>query len=114
VTLDGSDEIDRLPPDIETAVFRIVQEGLTNIQRHSGSTVARIHLGKEPRSVRLEIEDEGRGMPAHLRGREAAMAAAGVGIAGMRERVRELGGQLEIQSEDQGTRIMVTLPISGP
>jgi PAS domain S-box-containing protein len=114
VTFEAPEEIDRLRPDFETAVFRIMQEALTNIQRHSGSAVARVRLEREPQSVRLQIEDEGRGMPGHLRGREEAMAAAGVGIAGIRERVRELGGRVEIQSEDRGTRIVVTLPLSGP
>jgi PAS domain S-box-containing protein len=112
VTLDAPDELARLPADLETAVFRIIQEGLTNVQRHSGSTVAHIRLAREPDAFRFEIEDEGRGMPEHLRAHDEALASAGVGIAGMQERVRELDGLLRIRSGEQGTRISVTFPLT--
>ena len=112
VTLDLPDELDRLPAEVETAVFRIVQEALTNIQRHSGSAVARIRLYKRDNVLHLAIEDEGRGMPAHLRDEERMFAASGVGIAGMRERTRELGGSVRIESRDKGTAVLMTLPIS--
>jgi signal transduction histidine kinase len=111
VKLTAPEELDRLPSELETAVFRIVQEALTNIQRHSGSAVADIRLEKEPRSIRLEIEDKGHGLPAHLRDQQEALMASGVGIAGIRQRVRELGGKMQIESEDRGTRIVVNLPI---
>lgn len=111
-TLDAPEQIGRLPRETETAVFRIVQEALTNIQRHSGSNVARIRLQREPTRVQLEIEDEGRGMPHHLRNRDGALAASGLGIAGMQQRVRELGGRMDIHSEDYGTRIAITLPVA--
>ena len=111
VTLDVPDELERLPIEMETAVFRIVQEVLTNIQRHSGSTVASIRLRREPHTLTLEIRDEGRGIPPALRGDENTLAAAGVGIAGMRERARELGGRMEIRSDDHGTTVAVRLPI---
>ena len=96
--------------DAETLVFRIVQEALTNIQRHSGSTVARIRLEKEQNEIRLEIEDDGRGLPEDLR-EKTALTAAGVGMAAIQQRVRELGGQLQIQSRERGTSIVVTMPI---
>ena len=112
VTLDAPDDLERLPADLETAAFRIIQEALTNIQRHSGSTVAHIRLDKQPEGIRLEIEDKGRGMPEHLRADEGALASAGVGVAGMQERVRELGGRLEIRSHDQGTTVTVTFPLN--
>jgi len=89
-----------------------VQEALTNVQRHSGSRVATIRIEKRPHRIGLEIEDEGRGLPAHLRERNAALVASGVGIAGIQERVRELDGEVRIESQDRGTKIVVTLPVS--
>jgi len=111
VTLDLPDELERLPMEMETAVFRIVQEALTNIQRHSGSTVVKIHLERQPQVLKLEIADRGRGLPAALRDNESMLAAAGVGIAGMRERARELGGRMDVRSGDKGTTVTVSLPI---
>lgn len=111
VTLDLPDEIERLPIEMETAVFRIVQEALTNIQRHAGSTVAKIHIERQPQVLKLEVADHGRGLPAALRNNENMLAAAGVGIAGMRERARELGGRVDVQSGDGGTTVTVSLPI---
>src|SRR5204862_3347313 len=98
---------------VETAVFRIVQEALTNIQRHSGSTVARIRLEAEGDHLHLEVEDEGRGMPPHLRDGQRIFAAYGVGIAGMHERARELGGSMRVESREKGTAVLVTLPLNG-
>jgi PAS domain S-box-containing protein len=111
VKLTAPEELNRLPPELETALFRIVQEALINVQRHSGSAVAQIRLERQTRSIRLEIEDEGRGLPKHLRNHNGALAASGVGIAGIQQRVRELGGEMQIESEDRGTRIVVNLPI---
>ncbi|MEK6374795.1 MAG: PAS domain S-box protein [Acidobacteriota bacterium] len=111
VTVDAPDDLERFPGDLETAVFRIIQEALTNIQRHSGSAIAHIRLEKQAEGIRLEIEDEGRGMPEDLRADEGALASAGVGIAAMQQRVTELGGRLQIQSQDRGTRIIVTFPL---
>jgi PAS domain S-box-containing protein len=112
-TLDLPDELDRLPAELETALFRIVQESLTNIQRHSGSRVATIRLEMCGNALCLTIADEGHGMPPHLRGAPAILGATGVGIAGMRERARELGGTLSIESGETGTTVRVTLPLSG-
>jgi PAS domain S-box-containing protein len=111
-TLEAREEMSRLPPDLETAVFRIVQEALTNIQRHSGSKVAKILLERHPQHLRLEITDEGRGMPQELRDSPNALLASGVGIVGIQQRVRELGGKMEIESGDDGTRLLVTLPVA--
>lgn len=111
VKLTAPDELDRLPSELESAVFRIVQEALTNIQRHSGSAVADVRLEQLGRTIRLEIKDEGSGLPAQFRRHPEAMAASGVGIAVIQERARELGGQMLIESEDRGTRIVVNLPI---
>jgi PAS domain S-box-containing protein len=110
-TLDVPDEIGQLPREMETVLFRIVQEALTNIQRHSGSAIATLRLRREPNRVRLEIEDKGRGLPRHLRNHDQALAASGLGIAGMQQRVRELGGRMDIRSEDGGTTISITIPL---
>src|SRR5205814_10180137 len=98
VILDLPSELDPLPLELATALFRIVQEGLTNVQRHSGSAVASIRLKRMPQGLNLEIEDQGRGIPKSFRDNETLLAASGVGVAGIRERVRELGGQMQIES----------------
>jgi PAS domain S-box-containing protein len=99
-----------IPHEIETALFRVIQEALTNIQRHSGSGVARIGIEGSSDSLRLRIADEGRGIPLHLRDHPEALFASGVGMAGIRERVEDLGGELQVESSDRGTNIVVTLP----
>jgi len=111
VMLDLPEQLERLPLETETAVFRIVQEALTNVQRHSGSAVATIRLLKKPDALELEVHDEGRGMPAGLRTPEELRLGSGVGIAGMIERVRDLDGHMEYQSPGGGTRLLVTLPV---
>jgi len=112
VTLDLPDELKRLPIATETALFRIIQEALTNIRRHSGSRVAGIRMEREPGMLMVDIRDDGRGVPLQLRGDETVLAAAGVGIASMRERARELGGSMNVQSDDRGTAIEIRLPIA--
>jgi signal transduction histidine kinase len=113
VELAGPPDLGRLPAEVETTLFRIVQEGLTNIHRHSGSTCARITLTADLDSIVLVIEDRGHGLPP------AATAAAngdphlpGMGIISMRERLRPLGGQLTIQSSARGTIVSTTVPLS--
>lgn len=112
VELDLPPKTDRLPREIETTFFRIVQEALVNIHRHSGSPIARICLTHTDRDATLIIQDEGRGMasssPEDTRTR---IGKLGVGITGMRERVRQLDGRLDIQSGRGGTTITVTIPI---
>lgn len=110
VTVDAEGDLDRLPHGIETAAFRIVQEALANVQRHSGSGVARIAVAREPNVLRISVEDEGHGLPADLRDHPSVFAR-GVGLAGMRERARELGGTIDIHSGDMGTMISVSLPL---
>jgi two-component system NarL family sensor kinase len=111
VNLDLSSDFERLPRDVETMMFRVVQEGLTNIHRHSGSASARIYLAADAEQVVLELSDQGRGMPVNLQG--ATVEQLGVGIAGMRERVRQLGGRLEILSDKHGTTLRVLQPQPG-
>jgi two-component system, NarL family, sensor kinase len=102
----------RLPQEAETALFRIVQESLTNIQRHSGAQTARIHLHGDSASVNLEVSDRGHGMDkkAIERGNGTG-TRLGVGILGMRERMAQLGGKLEIESSPSGTTVRVSMPI---
>ncbi len=106
VQLDVPPDLERMPEQIEIAVFRIVQECLSNIHRHSGSAKAWIRVVREGNNLRVEVEDEGEGMPA-----AHALGYAGVGLAGIRERVIQLGGQLEIHSSSHGTQITVILPL---
>lgn len=114
LALDLPDEGVRLPQAVETTLFRIVQEGLTNIHRHSGSTMAEIRLLTDAQSVVLEVRDEGHGIPpSGLRRCDRIGPAVGVGIAGMRERVRQFGGRLELTSNSQGTLVRATLPLGG-
>ena len=101
VDLELDPAVGRLPGELETAVFRIVQECLTNIHRHSESKSASIAITRDMNKIKLEIQDRGRGMPMPT-------PRAGVGIQGMRERARQLGGALEIQSASDGTRVTAT------
>jgi len=111
VDLDLPAAFDRLPQDVETALFRVVQEALINIHRHAGSATARIRLNAAADRLMLEIEDRGRGMTPDLLSRVVAGGGAGVGIAGMRERLEQLGGSLEIIANDPGTTIRAIVPL---
>jgi len=111
VHLDLPPELGRLQEDVEIALFRAVQEALTNVHRHSGSSSVDICIKLDAEQVRLEIKDNGRGISQKYLTRLADGDAGGVGIAGMRERVRELGGSLEIQSNKTGTKVIVAIPI---
>jgi signal transduction histidine kinase len=101
----------RLPQEAETALFRIVQESLSNIQRHSGSPTARIRLDGNPEGITLEISDDGHGFTeAKGKSRNQPGARFGVGIVGMHERMAQLGGSLEVESSKSGTIVRATLP----
>ena len=109
ICLDVAEDFGRLPRDMELLVFRIVQECLTNIHRHSGSKTASICISQSGERVMVEVRDTGKGMsPAKLA--EIQTRGSGVGIRGMRERVRQFNGKLEIESGNSGTRIFVTIP----
>src|ERR1700719_1663872 len=112
VALDLAEDFGRLPREAETAIFRVVQECLTNIHRHSGSPSAKIRLRQRDEQVTVEIADRGKGIPPEKKEQMGSSGAPGVGIRGMRERLRELGGTLEIHSNGNGTVIEVRLPIS--
>jgi PAS domain S-box-containing protein len=101
----------RLPQDVETAVFRVVQECLTNVHRHSGSPVAKICLARSNGHVRVEVADQGKGIPPEKKAAMNSAGMPGVGIRGMRERLRQLGGTLQITSNGCGTVIVAELPV---
>jgi two-component system, NarL family, sensor kinase len=110
VRLHVAEDFGRLPTEVETTLFRIVQESLTNVHRHSGSTTAEIRLRRLQNEVRLEVLDTGVGMPVKKR-LNGDDAKAGVGILGMSERVRQLGGSFVISAGAPGTRITASLPV---
>ena len=103
-------EFERLSPDVETTLLRIVQESLTNVYRHSGSKVAGVRVVKGSSAITLRVWDEGKGLVQTLDGSEGT-ASLGVGILGMRERVQQLGGTMEVHSNHPGTVIEVVLPL---
>lgn len=110
VEVEIADSITRLPTDVETALFRIVQECLTNVHRHSGSQKASVRLYRADADLKLEIRDQGRGMPAAVPVGEM-QSAPGVGLQGIRERVLQLRGNLEIISNNgAGTAVIATIP----
>ena len=112
VDLDCPNDFGRLPRIVETAAFRLVQECLTNIHRHSGSPTAKIRLRHSDHEVTVEVEDKGKGIPADKLEEMASVGIPGVGITGMRERVRQLGGTLDIGSSGSGTTVRARLPVS--
>jgi signal transduction histidine kinase len=113
VTLELSPVIGRLGPNIEISVFRIVQECLTNIYRHSGSKTARIKIWPSREDlITVQVCDEGKGMSSGNGVSPSREANHGVGLSGMRERVRELGGTLEIRSNGSGTTVTAALPLA--
>ncbi len=111
VDLKVSPNFGRLPQEIETTLFRVVQEGLTNVHRHSKSPTASIRLSRRATGVKLEITDRGQGMPTKaLHSGNQKSGKLGVGIMGMSERARQLGGRLEIDSSGRGTTVRVMIP----
>jgi PAS domain S-box-containing protein len=106
-----SDRFGRLPRDMELAVFRLVQESLTNIHRHSGSKRATIEIFRTPEHVLLEVRDEGKGISREKLA-EIQSRGAGFGIRGMRERARQFDGEMTIESDGTGTLFRVTIPMS--
>jgi len=111
VDLEFSADFGRLSRDSETAIFRTVQECLTNIHRHSGSSTARIRIAAFDNEIHVEVEDRGKGISPEKQLEMASAGTPGVGIRGMRERLRQLGGSLEIESDGNGTRIVARLPV---
>jgi len=111
VDLDLPENLDRLPLDTETTLFRVVQESLTNIHRHAESETARIQLKRDARMIALAIEDRGHGIPSGTLEQITSGGGVGVGIAGMSERIEQLGGRLEVTSSGKGTTVRVWVPV---
>jgi PAS domain S-box-containing protein len=109
IKLSIADNLQRLAPEMELAIFRLVQECLTNIHRHSGSKTAQIRIAREPDKIHVEVRDQGKGMSKEQIA-QVRSQGVGVGIRGMRERVHQLRGELVIESEAGGTRISATFP----
>jgi PAS domain S-box-containing protein len=101
-------QLDRLGNNVELVLFRILQEALTNIHRHSGSKTASIRIGADGQQAWLDVQDQGRGIP----GAASGEFRPGIGITGMRERVKDLSGTLEISSDQSGTRVRAILPLA--
>ena len=111
VDLDVPEEFGRLSDEMEIAIFRMVQECLTNIHRHSGGTSAVIRVHEEDRRIFIEVQDTGRGISLERQLEISSSGRTGVGFRGMRERFGQLGGSLEIRSDGKGTAVTATLPL---
>jgi PAS domain S-box-containing protein len=112
VTLQVAPDLGRLPQEHELILFRVVQECLTNIHRHSGSSTANVKLSRTAKEIRLEVEDSGKGMDQATTAKIASGVSVGVGMRGMQERVKSIRGRMIVLSNPTGTSIVVTLPIT--
>jgi signal transduction histidine kinase len=106
--------INRLPREMELVIFRIVQECLTNVHRHSGSATAKVQVARRDGKVRVEVEDTGHGVTAEQLKALNSAGTAGVGLRGMRERVRQLGGDITVLSREPGMLVAAELPVIHP
>jgi len=115
-TFEVDPDFGRLPTEVELAMFRILQESLTNVHRHSGSSTATIRLTMADGFAFLEVRDTGRGIPLTLleQSSEDWMGSLGVGLRGMNERMRQLGGKLEVSSTKSGTVVIASVPAGQP
>lgn len=114
VGLEVEPDFGRLPREMEIAIFRIVQECLTNVHRHSDSLTAQIGIAHKDGQVRLVIRDAGKGIPLEIQQALKSTGKMGVGFRGMRERVTQLGGVVELQSGEYGTVVTCTMPVQMP
>ena len=111
VELDIASNVGRLPQDYELSLFRIAQEGLTNVHRHSGSKIAFLRLSRADQKIELEVKDEGRGISPEVQKKIIDGSNAGVGFRGMQERIKQIGGILSVESNGDGTVVFVSLPV---
>ena len=112
VKADIANSRERLPKKMEIALFRVLQESLTNVHRHSKASDASVRFQHQPEAVILEVQDFGQGIPSgRLRLLRGAGPETGIGLAGMRERLHELNGKLEIESDDNGTSMRAVVPL---
>jgi len=112
VRLDLTPQTTRMPSAVELALFRVLQEGLTNVHRHSGSADVDVTFARDAAAAVLEVKDYGRGLPENLAERfQTSGTAAGVGLAGIRERMKELSGDLKLISTPTGTLLRASVPL---
>ena len=112
VTLESEAGLDRLPADVELALFRVAQESLTNVYRHSGSPTARVRLVQTSEGITLEVSDDGRGLPSNTPSRHQGLpSTSGLGLCGMRERMQQLGGSFEVDSQKTGLTVRAVVPL---
>ena len=110
VRFEISEQFGRLPSELELVIFRLVQESLTNIHRHSESKSASIRIDRESNQITLDIRDQGKGMSSE-RMAEIQSGRSGLGIRGMRERLHQFEGTMNVESDGSGTRIFATIPL---
>jgi signal transduction histidine kinase len=111
VQLEIASDLGRLGDDLEIVIFRVVQECLTNVHRHSGSRTAVVRLNREDSHARVEIRDMGKGIPLAKQLDLSSSGKLGVGVRGMRERLTQLGGSLDVVSDENGTAVIAELPL---
>src|SRR5713101_3011832 len=112
VSLDLPPDLPRLSEAVEIALFRVLQESLTNVHRHSRAASAEIKVEADAEQITIEIRDHGRGMPREILEQVEEGTKLGVGLAGMRERVHELDGEFEVTSDEHGATVRATVPLS--
>jgi signal transduction histidine kinase len=113
VTLDLPTDMPRLSESVEIALFRVLQESLTNVHRHSRATSAEIKVESDAEQITMEVRDHGDGMPSRvLQQLQGDGTKLGVGLAGMRERVHELGGSFDVDSDGHGTTVRARVPLT--
>ena len=108
--LDLAPDLGRFSSEVETAIFRVIQECLTNIHRHSESRAASIRITRDADEIKVEVHDQGKGMPSGSNGARGRRRI-GVGIQGMRERITQLGGRFDIRSGKNGTTVVASIPV---
>ncbi|HEX5317048.1 MAG TPA: PAS domain-containing sensor histidine kinase, partial [Candidatus Kapabacteria bacterium] len=111
IQFDIPENFGRLHRDVELVIFRVVQEGLTNVHRHSESRTAAVHIERTPDAISLVVRDEGKGIAPERLAEIQTESSSGVGVRGMRERVRQFGGEMKIESTGEGTKVIVTIPM---
>ena len=113
ISLDVPHDMARLPAEVEIGLFRVLQEGLTNVHRHSGASAADVRIQQDAGQMILEIRDNGRGIGPDVLSRfDSTGGGMGVGLSGMRERVRELGGRMTLETDGQGTALQIVIPLA--
>ena len=115
VALEISSDVGRLPRKTELVLFRALQECLTNIHKHSGSTRVIVKLEKRGSFIDFSVQDNGRGIPASVLSEfQTTGGGSGIGLMGLRERVNDLNGEFKVESNASGTQIHVILPFTEP